>query len=122
MSSIPAVRTLLLADATVAGLVGTKVRADAAEQADAMPYIVLRRPRVVRDMGLDGTVLAKGEVFEIECWDDQRIVSTDLEDAVVSALIAGDILPDDNDPDAIDPDVDARCTVVTCTVWSGSFA
>lgn len=121
MSSIETIRSALLASPALVSLVGQKIRVDAAEQKDAMPYIVFRRPRVTREMGLDNTVLAKGEIFEIECWDEQRLASADLEDEVVSALLAANILPDDNDPDALDPDVDARCTVVTCTVWTSSF-
>lgn len=117
MSSIATLRAALTAHAPLTALVGSKVRADAAKDEDSGDYIVFRRKAVEREYSLDNTLLSRRDVFEIECWSQARLRTAEIEDAVVDALLAADLVPDDSDADAMDPEVDIRCAVVRVGVW-----
>lgn len=118
MSAAEDLRAALVASAPLVALVGQRMRTDAAEQADAFPYVVFRRKTVQREFSLDNTLLAAREVFEIECWAERRLAAVEIEEAVVTALLAAGLVPDDNDPDALDPEVDLRCAIVNVSLWS----
>lgn len=118
MTGAEVLRDALLAHPLLVDLVGTRVRVDAAEERDEYPFIVFRRRKVDRDFGLDNTLLATMEQFEIECWAAQRLASLQVEAEVVDALLAAGLVPDENPTDALDPDVDVRAAVVYVTVWT----
>lgn len=118
MRGIETVRTALLASAPLVALVAQRVRADIAGDRDAAPYVVVRRKAVEREFALNDALLAKRELFEIECWADERLSTVDMEEAVVAALLAAGLVPEDNDPDAIDPALDVRCAIVMVSVWT----
>lgn len=118
MSTITTLRAALLDNTDLVAIVGTKVRADQADDKDEFPYVIFRRTNVKRELGLDNTLLSREDVYEIECWHEQRLQADAMADLVVEALLAAGIVPDDNDPDALDPELVKRCAVVTCTVWA----
>lgn len=95
-----------------------RVRFDAVNQDDAPPYIVLRRVNVKRDYGLDNTLLSQKEFFHVECWGKWREDAQGMEEQVVAALAAEGIVPEPNEPDGLDPNVDVRCTVVVVALWA----
>jgi len=83
-----AIRTILLADATISGLVGTKIRARVAHDADALPYLVYIRGRLLpllNYQGQSGTCSAR---FEIQSWSDEYSTVLTLGKAVRDALDA----------------------------------
>lgn len=118
MSTITTLRAALVASTGLTAIVGARIRADQADEKDGFPYVIFRRTKVEREMGLDNTVLARSDVYEIECWHEQRLQADAMADLVVDALLAAGIAPDDNDPDAMDPELVKRCAVVTCSIWA----
>lgn len=118
MSTITTLRAALLANTDLVEIIGTKVRADQADDKDSFPYIVFRRTDVKREYGLNNTLLSREDVYEIECWHEQRLQADTMADMVTTALLTAGIVPDNNDPDALDPELVKRCAVVTCTVWA----
>lgn len=61
-------KTLLLAQAPVAAIVGTRIYVTAAKQGTPRPYIVIDRMRDEKFKGLDGVQTAKQAEIDIECW------------------------------------------------------
>jgi len=95
---------------------GDKVRFDALEEGDEVPFIVLRRVGVDRDFGLDNTLLSTKETFHIECWAESRGEAQEIEQQVVDRLLAAGIPPDPNDVDGFTPNQDVRCVVVIASI------
>jgi hypothetical protein len=97
---------------------GDKVRQDAADQQDEVPYIIFRRVEVFRDRGIDGTLMAVRERFVIECWGAERSDSDMLEAQATAALQAATYYPEDNEVDGIDPEVKVMAAVFAVDVWT----
>ncbi len=64
-----AIRTRLLADATVAALVGTRVYTGKMPQDATFPLITLTKVDKVSGLTLDGTVGPNQVRVQIDCWD-----------------------------------------------------
>lgn len=76
------VRTLLLADATISGLVGTRVNTDFLPQGSAMPAIVLYTVSEVSHEMLGGIVGLDRARVSIHCFAESRGAANTLWDAV----------------------------------------
>ena len=64
-----AIRTRLLADATVAALVGTRVYTGKMPQKPTMPLITLTKIDKVSGLTLDGAVGPNQVRVQVDCWD-----------------------------------------------------
>jgi hypothetical protein len=95
-----------------------RVRANAADPEDVPPYIIFRRTAVHRDWGLDNTLLAMRETFNIECWGETPAKSQELEQQVVTALVAAGIPTNDNDSDGLDPKMQLDVSAVNVDIWT----
>lgn len=88
MSAESDLRALLLADAGVSALVGSRVRAGRAEEDDARPYVVFSREDTEREETLSGEVVSETAVIAVECWADSQGQADAVADAVDAALRA----------------------------------
>jgi hypothetical protein len=111
-------RTALLASDAVRALVKDRIRSDIGLEGDAYPLIVFKRSNFTVETGLDNSVHARSDTFAVECWADTRAKALDVADAVLEALLVADMPPDPSDPDAIDPEQDARCVPFNVTLWT----
>jgi hypothetical protein len=111
-------RTALLAHAELTALVGQRVRFDMGAETDICPFLVLRQVGNSPERGLDGTLHARRETFQVESWGDTRSQSATVHAAVEAALAAAEIWPDEADPDALDPEVGARACVWNVDIWT----
>ena len=68
MSIESALRTFLLDDATVAGLVGTRIYPQILPQNPTYPALSFQRVSAVRLRALDGVVGVAQARFQIDCW------------------------------------------------------
>lgn len=118
MSAAEDLRTALLAHAGLTALVGQRVRFDLGAEADAYPFIVLRQVSNSPQRGLDGSLHARREVFQVESWGETRSQSAQVHAQVEAALSVVDLWPDEADPDALDPDIGARACVWNVDVWT----
>jgi hypothetical protein len=107
----------ILTGSPLATSAGDKVRPDMVDERDRVPFIIFRRTQVERIYGLDNTVLATREDFDIECWGDTPSKAQDLEAEVVAALAAAGIPVNPNDPDGNDPVVGVNAVVVRVSLW-----
>lgn len=99
-------------------LVGDRIRPDLARTTDAMPFVVFKRVNLKRELGLDGSVHAQVESFHVESWGEYRHVSVQVSEAVLDALQAAGLAPEDADPDSLDPETLDRANVVLVDIWS----
>ena len=90
MSAVTDLRALLLADAAVAALVGTRISADRITQGAGRPFIVFARTDTKRDKTLDGSVVSVLVSFDVQCWADTRLVADQVADAVQAAIERAD--------------------------------
>lgn len=111
-------RAVLTAGSPLPTLAGLRVRQDAADETDDFPFVIFRRISVVRQRGLDNTVLAVCETFHVESWGETRAESDELETQVVAVLEASGYPPLDNEPDGLDPDVKVRAAVFAVDIWT----
>ena len=118
MTPAEQLRAVLLAHTPLAALVGQRVRADLGHEADVYPFVVFKRASFEKVTGLDGSVHARRDTFQVECWGETRAESSDLADLVDDALRAGELDPDESDPDAIDPEIGARAVVLNVDLWT----
>lgn len=118
MSAAEDLRAALLANAGLVALVGQRVRFDMGLESDPYPFIVLRQVSNSPQRGLDGSLHARREVFQVESWGATRSASAAVHAQVEAALGVADLWPDEADPDALDPDVGARACVWNVDVWT----
>ena len=78
-------RSRLLADATISGLVGTRVDWDARPQGKPLPSITLSMVDV-RDQHMGGPQATRRTVLQVDCWADKPITSHTLAEAVINEL------------------------------------
>lgn len=97
---------------------GLRIRQDAADEEDILPFIIYRRVNVERLRGLDGSLHATRETFHIECWGLTRVACELLESQALLAFDAAGYYPDGNEPDGIDPEVKVRAAVFAVDIWS----
>ncbi len=83
-----AVRTILLADGTISGLIGTRMRPHAADPRDSLPYITYLRISTMpvdNFQGHSGTTRAR---IQVQCWDDDYSTVRTMAKACRDALDA----------------------------------
>jgi len=117
MTGGEAIRAALIAGSPTTDA-GNRVRQDAADENDDFPFIIFRRVAVDRLRGLDGSLHATKETFQVECWGDTREQSDELEAQAISLLEAAGYYPDGNEVDGLDPEVKVRAAVFAVDIWS----
>jgi hypothetical protein len=80
-----ALRDRLLADATITGLVGTRVDWDVRPQGKALPAITLAMVDE-RDQGMGGAQVTRNTIIQADCWASRAIDSHTLAEAVITEL------------------------------------
>lgn len=118
MSAAADLLAALKAYSPLTDLVSGRIRFDMADERDPLPFVVLRQVGNEPIRGLDRTLHARRETFQIECWAAQRSQAATLQSVVEDALVAAELEPEAADPDAIDPDVGARAGVWNVEIWS----
>lgn len=111
-------RAALVADAALTALVGSRIRFDLAAEDDPTPFVVLRQVINEPIRGLDRSLHARRNVFQVECWSDTRAGAAQVMDLAEAALLAADMEPEQSDPDALDPDIGARAGVWTVEIYT----
>ena len=81
-------QSTLLTHTATAALVGTRVRMDMAEEADAMPYVVLMRDETAQMHTLGSVIDNPAVVFEVHCWAATRADAETLAGSVRLAVQA----------------------------------
>lgn len=117
MSAETALRAALVADATVAGLVSDRVRAERAEEDDARPFVVYTRVSSEPFAALAGPVLATRVTLEVQCWADTRAGAEALADAVTAAVRAIPPHRVSNRGSGFDADLDVEAAILTVEWW-----
>lgn len=118
MSSHPHIKAALDASPGLAALVGTRIRADLAQETDDYPFVIFKRASLEHIRGLDNSLHGTLEVFEIECWAGTRSASVDVSEQAMLALAAADLPVDLVDPDGIDPALLERVIVLRVDVYT----
>lgn len=111
-------RAALIAHAPLVAQIGQRARFDMAGQKDDYPFVVLRQTVNEPIRGLDGSLHARREVYQVESWGETREQSDLVHRLVEDALVAADLAPDAADPDGLDPDVWARAGIWNVEIWS----
>ncbi len=118
MSAAEDLRTALLAHAALTAVIGSRVRQDIGAAADDYPFVIFKQTGDAPERGLDNSLHARAEDFQIESWGETRAQSHQVHRLVEDALAAADLYPDPADPDAIDPDIGARACVWNLRMWT----
>lgn len=118
MSRHAEVKAALEAHPGLQALVGQRIRVDLANEDDAYPFVVYKRSSLDKTLGLDNSVHATQEIFEIECWAHNRSQSIDVSEQVMLAMADADLPVETAQPDGIDPQMLERVTVLTVEIWS----
>jgi len=117
MSAEDALRTLLLADAGVSALVGTRITADRIAQDAVRPFVVYARTSSNPVVSLDGTHLRTQASLEVQCWANNRVEADALADAVIAAVrgvISQRVVERSG---AYDADLDLAASIVSVQWW-----
>lgn len=117
MSAADDLRAALLAHAPLTALVGQRVRQDMADEGDEYPLVVFKQSRKESIRGLDGSLHARVDDFQVESWAETRAAAAELHDLVEEALIEADIECDPADPEALEPELGARACVWNVRMW-----
>jgi hypothetical protein len=80
-----ALRTRLLNDATIAGLVGTRIDWDARPQGKPLPAITLAMVDT-RDQHMGGPQVTRSSIIQVDCWASKANDAHTLADAVIAEL------------------------------------
>lgn len=118
MSAADDLRAALLAHAPLTAMVQQRVRQDFGHESDDYPFVVFKQTGNEPIRGLDGSLHARAEDFQVESWGATRADSAALHALVEDALHLADMDPDPADPDAIDPDIGARACVWNVRIWT----
>ena len=118
MSAADDLRTALLAHTALTDVVGQRVRQDFGDADDDYPFIVFKQTGQESTRGLDGTLLARSDDFQVESWGTTRAASAAIHDLVEAALLAADIECDPAEPEAIDPEVWAKACIWNVRIWT----
>lgn len=115
MSASTDLRALLVAAPAVAALVGSRVRADRAEQGDDLPFVVYTGTAEPQRT-LSGAVADTLHVFELQCWATSRAGAQAVGDAVQAALDGQHQYITARAP-GFDESSDLECEILTCSWW-----
>lgn len=118
MSAAEDLRAALLAHAPLAAAVQQRVRQDFGDEGDAYPFVVFKQTGNEPFRGLDGSLHARAEDFQVESWGTTRAESAAIHVLVEAALHVADMDPDPADPDGIDPEIGARACVWNVRIWT----
>ena len=118
MSAADDLRAALLAHAPLVSRIGQRVRQDMGKEKDPFPYVIFRQVADKPERGIDGSLHARREVFQVESWGKTREESAEIHRLVEAALDVVELWPEEADPEALDPDVGARACVWTVDIWS----
>lgn len=80
-------RSRLLADGTISGLVGTRIDWGVRPQGKPLPAITLTLANDTRDQAMAGIQNTQGPLVQIDCWAEKYADTVTLREAVI-ALIA----------------------------------
>ena len=116
MSASTDLRALLLADATLVGLVSQRISADRIEQNAIRPFVVFARTAHARDKTLDGTVVSDMSTFDVQVWADTRAACESVAEAIRRVIEAAD-MDVANSADLSDPDLDWEGESLTVDWW-----
>jgi hypothetical protein len=87
-------RSRLVADGTVAGIVGTRIYWEIRPQGSALPAIVLGTTFGARAQHMEGVITVQGNRIQFDCLASSKAVAVNLRNAVMaeieSAAIVGD--------------------------------
>lgn len=84
-------RALLAAYGGLTALVGVRIRQNAAEAADDMPYVVYSASHQP-DFGLANNTLANNVQFTLQCWAATAAAADAVADQVQAALLAAGVV------------------------------
>lgn len=118
MSAAEDLRTALLAHTALTDEVGQRVRQDLGDADDDYPFVVFKQTGKESIRGLDGSLHARVDEFQVESWGTTRAESAALHDIVEAALLAAGIECDPAEPDAIDPDIWAKACIWNVRIWT----
>jgi hypothetical protein len=117
MSAESALRAVLVADATVAALVGQRVRAERAEEDDVRPFVVFTRTGTEPYTDITGLLLASQVSLDVQCWANTRTAADALADAVSAAVRAVPTQTVQGRSGGYDPDLDCEVTLLNVLWW-----
>jgi hypothetical protein len=118
VSAAEDLRTALAGYAPLTALVQQRIRQDFGNESDDYPFVAFKQTGNEPIRGLDGTLHARAEDFQVESWGTTRAESAAIHALVEEALHLADLDPDPADPDAIDPDIGARACVWNVRIWT----
>ncbi len=118
MSAAEDLRATLLAHTALTDVVNERVRQDIGVASDPYPFVIFKQVGDAPERGLDNSLHARAEDFQIESWGDTRAEAHQVHRLVEDALAAADLYPDPADPDAIDPEIGARACVWNLRIWT----
>lgn len=118
MSTREDLRAALLAHAPLVAVIRQRARFDMARQGDDYPLVVMRQTANEPIRGLDDSLHARREAFQVESWGTTREQSDQVHRLVEDALVAADMAPDPASPDGIDPEVWAAAGIWNVELWS----
>lgn len=111
-------RAALVAHAPLTAVVQQRIRQDIGDEDDAYPLVVFKQTGQESIRGLDGSLHARADDFQVESWGATRAESAAVHELVEAALLAADIECDPADPEAIDPEIGARACVWNVRIWT----
>lgn len=117
MSAETDFRAALAAHAPLTMLVGQRIRLDAAEQSDAMPYVVFTSEHDLQH-GMDGTLLGDICTMTVQCWAKTAVEAAAVADACAAAANAAQA-PVTTRATGFDPELDADAVVLTISWLTG---
>lgn len=79
-------RARLLADGTIAGIVGTRIYWKLRPQGSALPAIVLGTVNGARDQHFEGAIDAQGNRIQFDCLASTKSVAVNLRNAVIAEV------------------------------------
>lgn len=82
-------RTRLLNDATISGLVGTRVDWNVRPQGKPLPAITLYLPNDIRDQHMGGLQTTRGPEVQVDVWAETASEAATLREAVITLLATG---------------------------------
>lgn len=118
MTTGETLRATLLAYAPLAALVQARVRFDIGEVGDEYPFVICRQIANEPVRGIDGSLHARRESFQVESWAETRAAASATHAQVEAALDAAELFPEPADPDSLDPEIGARAGVWTVDIWT----
>lgn len=117
MSAETALRAALVADGGVAALVADRVRAERAEEDDALPYVVFSRTASEPLQTLDGSVLATRVSIDVLCVANTRAGADALADVVTAAVRAVPTQAVVGRGNSYEPELDVELTTLNVEWW-----